>query len=95
MPRKGSNLRIKVKDEGIKAGKRRISAEVIGDRKLFESSDTFAERGTISKLSDAVQEALTREVRSYFERGKEMMDLVDQVAKEQQKTTKKAANDSI
>ena len=95
MPRKGSNLRIKVKDEGIKAGKRRLSAEVVGDRKLFESSDTFAERGTISKLSDAVQAALTREVHSYFERGKEMMDLVDQVAKEQQKTIKKAANDSI
>lgn len=95
MPRKGSNLRIKVKDEGIKAGKRRLSAEVVGDRKLFESSDTFADRGTISKLSDAVQAALTREVHSYFERGKEMMDLVDQVAKEQQKTIRKAGNDSI
>ena len=95
MPRKGSNLRIKVKDEGIKAGKRRLSAEVVGDRKLFESSDTFAERGTISKLSDAVQAALTREVHSYFERGKEMMELVDQVAKEQQETIKKAGNDSI
>lgn len=95
MPREGSNLRIKVKDEGIKAGKRRLMAEVVGDRKLFESSDTFAERGTIQKLSDAVQDALTKEVHSYFERGNEMMDLVDQVAKEKQKTVKKAANESI
>lgn len=91
MPRKGSNLKIKVKDEGNKAGKRRISVEVTGEAKLFDSSDTFAERGTIPKLSDSIKEVVTREVHSYFKRGNEMMDLVDQVVRDKQ-TLKKAAN---
>ena len=94
MPRKGSNLRIKVRDEGIKAGKRRISAEIVGERRLFESSDTFAERGTISRLHVLLQEAITREVHKYFERGGEMMDLVDKVLREHEQSEGKCLEDA-
>ena len=94
MPRKGSNLRIKVKDEGLRSGKRRLLVEVIGDSKLFESSDTFASRGTIPKLSDSLQGAVTSEVQSYFERGNEMMNLVDKVVKENRQPAGKVISNS-
>ena len=90
MPRKGTSLRIKVKDEGIRSGKRRLQAEIIGDRKLFESSDTFADRGTIPKLSESLQLAITSEVNSYFEKGNEVMDLVEQVVKKKEKASGEA-----
>lgn len=86
MPRKGSNLRIKVKDEGVKAGKRRVSAEIIGDSKLFESSDTFANSGTIEKLSERLKVVITSEVQSYFQSGSEVMDLVGKMMKEKRST---------
>lgn len=93
MPRKSPSLKVKVKDEGLKQGKRRLTAEIVGEGKLFESSDTFAERGTIPKLTDTLTASLTKEVHNYFQKGSEMMDLVDETIKNQSLLRKQAANE--
>ena len=82
MPRKGESLKIKVRDEGVKTGKRRLQIEVIGDKDLFLSSDTFANRGSIPSLTELLKNSTTSEINNYFVKGAKMMDLVDKIARE-------------